>query len=192
MAPTAQNNENTFLTDVQTLRARAKEHLDQGPVTPNYGGDVQRAIALLQTVVATEIVCVLRYTMNSIAATGINSEAVAAEFAEHADDERQHMTMAAERIDQLGGTPNLDPEGLATRSATEYGNGGDLVQMITDNLVAERVVIEHYRELIRYFGENDPTTRIMLEKILSDEEDHAIDMHDLLVAHEGKPMLPGD
>ncbi len=192
MAQTAQGNENTFLTDVQTLRARAKEHLDQGPVTPNYGGDVQKAIALLQTVVATEIVCVLRYTMNSISATGISSEAVAAEFAEHAEDERRHMEMAAERIDQLGGTPNLDPEGLATRSATEYGKGGNLVQMITDNLVAERVVIEHYRELIRYFGENDPTTRVMLEKILGDEEDHAIDMHDLLVAHEGNPMLPGN
>ncbi|HJS84085.1 MAG TPA: ferritin-like domain-containing protein [Acetobacteraceae bacterium] len=192
MAPTAQGNENTFLTDVQTLRARAKEHLDQGPVTQNYGGDVERAIALLQTVVATEIVCVLRYTMNSISATGISSEAVAAEFAEHAEDERRHMQMAAERIDQLGGTPNLDPEGLATRSATEYGSGGNLVQMITDNLVAERVVIEHYRELIRYFGEKDPTTRVMLEKILGDEEDHAIDMHDLLVAHEGKPTLPGN
>jgi bacterioferritin len=192
MAQTAQGDEKTFLTDVQTLRARAKEHLDQGPVTQNYGGDARKAIALLQTVVATEIVCVLRYTMNSIAATGINSESVAAEFAEHAEDERQHMKMAAERIDQLGGTPNLDPEGLATRSATEYGNGGNLVQMITDNLVAERVVIEHYRELIRYFGENDPTTRVMLEKILGDEEDHAIDMHDLLVAHEGTPMLPGN
>ncbi len=192
MANTAQGAENTFLTDVQTLRARAKEHLDQGPVTQNYGGDVQKAIALLQTVVATEIVCVLRYTMNSISATGISSEAVAAEFAEHADDERRHMKMASERIDQLGGTPNLDPEGLATRSATEYGKGGNLVQMITDNLVAERVVVEHYRELIRYFGENDPTTRVMLEDILGDEEDHAMDMHDLLVAHEGKPMLPGN
>ncbi|MDQ2804997.1 MAG: ferritin-like domain-containing protein [Pseudomonadota bacterium] len=192
MAKPAQGAENTFFTDVQTLRARAKEHLDQGPVTKNYGGDVKKSIELLQTVVATEIVCVLRYTMNSISVSGITSESVGAEFAEHAEDERRHMKMASERIDQLGGTPNLDPEGLATRSATEYGNGGNLVQMVTDNLVAERLVIEHYRELIRYFGENDPTTRVMLEKILADEEDHATDMHDLLVAHEGKPMLSGD
>ncbi len=191
MAKSSPTPDTTFLTDVQTLRARAKEHLDRGPVTPNYAGDVQQAIALLQTVVATEIVCVLRYSMNAIAASGISSESVAAEFREHAADEQEHAKMAADRIDQLGGVPNFNPEGLATRSATEYGKGGNLVQMITDNLVAERVVIEHYRELIRYFGENDPTTRIMLEKILADEEDHATDMHDLLVAHEGTPMLPG-
>jgi bacterioferritin len=100
------------------------------------------------------------------------------------------MLAAAERIDQLGGVPNFDPEGLVSRSATEYGKGGNLVQMVKDNLVAERLVIEHYRELIRYFGEKDPTTRVMLEAILADEEEHASDMHDLLVAHEGKPFLP--
>ncbi len=184
-----QDKTNTFLTDVQTLRARAKGSLDGGAVTAGYGGDVARTIELLQTVVATELVCVLRYTMNSIAVSGINSESVSAEFAEHAEDERRHMKMAADRIDQLGGVPNFNPEGLTTRAATEYGEGGDLVQMVKDNLVAERLVIEHYLELIRYFGDKDPTTRIMLEAILKDEEDHATDMHDLLVAHEGRPML---
>lgn len=182
-------NQSPFLTDVKTLRERAKKSLDDGAITPGYRGDVKRAIELLQTVVATELVCVLRYRMHAIAVTGITSESVAAEFNEHAEAEHQHMIMAAERIDQLGGIPNLDPEGLASRSATEYGKGGNLVEMVKQNLVAERLVIEHYQELIRYFGDNDPTTRIMLEKILADEEDHATDMHDLLVAHEGKPFL---
>ncbi len=190
MSTGTRDETNTFLTDVQTLRARAKESLEKGAVTAGYGGDVEKAIDLLQTVLATEIVCVLRYTMNSISVTGITSESVGAEFAEHAEDERQHMKMAAVRIDQLGGVPNFEPQGLASRAVTEYGEGGNLVQMVKDNLVAERLVVEHYLELIRYFGEKDPTTRIMLEAILKDEEDHATDMHDLLVAHEGKPMLP--
>ena len=178
-----------FLTDVETLRDRARKSIETGAVTPTYEGDVDRAIALLQTVVATELVCVLRYTMHSIAATGINSESVSAEFAEHAETERKHMMATAERIDQLGGIPDFDPKDIGSRSATEYGAAGHLVQMIKENLIAERIVIDHYRELIRYFGEKDPTTRIMLEGILADEEDHATDMHDLLVAHEGKPFL---
>ena len=107
----------------------------------------------------------------------------------HAKSEHRHMLMAATRIDQLGGTPDLNHEGLASRSATEYGSGGDLVQMIKDNLVADRLMVEHYQELIRYFGNDDPTTRRMLEHILAEEDDHASDMHDLLVAHEGKPFL---
>ena len=178
-----------FLTDVKTLRARAKKSLDDGAVMPSYKGDVDQTIDLLQTVVATELVCVLRYRMHAISADGITSKSVAEEFTEHAESEHGHMLMAAERIDQLGGVPDLDPKGLASRAATEYGKGGDLVQMIKDDLVAERLVIEHYQELIRYFGDNDPTTRIMLEHILADEEDHASDMHDLLVAHEGTPFL---
>jgi len=187
--PTKAKEETAFLTDVKTLRARAKKSLDDGAVMPSYKGDADRTIALLQTVVATELVCVLRYRMHAIAAEGITSKSVAKEFAEHAESEHGHMLMAAERIDQLGGVPDLDPEGLASRAATEYGKGGDLVQMIKDDLVAERLVIEHYQELIRYFGDDDPTTRIMLEHILAEEEDHASDMHDLLVAHEGKPFL---
>ena len=178
-----------FFTDVSELRRRARTNIEKGPVTPNYGGDVERAIELLQAVVATELVCTLRYTMNAIAAAGISSEGVKAEFEEHATSEREHMMMAAERINQLGGTPDFNPKGLLTRSATEWIEGENLVEMIRENLIAERIVIEHYREMIRYFGENDPTTRIMLEKILADEEDHADDMHDLLIAHEGTPML---
>ena len=180
---------NTFLTDVQTLRDRARQSLEKGPVMPSYQGDVDQTIELLQSVVATELVCVLRYKMHAIAAEGISSEGVKAEFEEHATAEYGHMVLAAERIDQLGGVPDLNPAGLAERSATEYGKGGNLVEMIRQNLIAERIVIEHYQELIRFFGDKDPTTRIMLEHILADEEDHASDMHDLLVAHEGKPFI---
>lgn len=181
-----------FLSDVKTLRARAREHLDKGPVTPAYGGDAHKTIEILQTVLATEIVCVLRYSMHSIAASGISSEGVREEFAEHAKEERQHMMAVAERIDQLGGTPNFNPEGLATRSASQYAEGNDLIDMIRENLIAERIAVEHYSELVRYFGNDDSTTRVMLEKILAVEEEHATDMHDLLVAHEGQPMLPND
>jgi bacterioferritin len=178
-----------FLTDVTTLRERARQSLEAGAVMPTYKGDPEKTIELLQAVVATELVCVLRYRMHAISAEGITSESVSAEFEEHAEAEHQHMLMAANRIDQLGGVPNFNPEGLASRSATEYGEGGNLIEMIRQNLIAERIVVEHYQELIRYFGDNDPTTRIMLEGILAEEEDHASDMHDLLVAHEGQPFL---
>jgi len=178
-----------FLSDVKTLRERARQHLGRGAVTPTYVGDVNKTIELLQNVLATEIVCVLRYTMHSIAATGISSESVKAEFAQHAKEEQEHMAAVAERINQLGGRPNFNPEGLATRSASQYGEGENLVDMIKENLIAERIAIDHYRELVRYFGDNDPATRVMLEQILVVEEEHANDMHDLLVAHEGKPML---
>jgi bacterioferritin len=183
------SNENLFLRDVQKLREAAKLSLDDGAVTSNYAGDVDRAIDLLQAALATEIVCVLRYTMNAISVAGLNSASVAEEFQEHAADEQRHMTMIAERIDQLGGTPNFDPQGLAARSSTEYGGPGTLVDLVKQNLIAERIAVEHYRDLIGYFSEKDPTTRLMLEHILKDEEDHASDMHDLLVAHEGVPML---
>jgi bacterioferritin len=178
-----------FLTDIKTLRDRARQHLDQGAVTETYQGDVGKTIEILQSVLATEIVCVLRYTMHSIAATGISSEGVKAEFAEHAKEEQEHMMAVAERINQLGGKPNFNPDGLATRSASQYTEGANLVDMIKENLVAERIAVDHYRELIRYFGNNDPATRIMLEEILAVEEEHANDMHDLLVSHEGRPML---
>jgi bacterioferritin len=178
-----------FVSDITELRRRAREHIERGALTDNYGGDVQQAIDLLQTALATEIVCVLRYTMHNIAAVGIDSESVKEEFAEHARDEYEHMEKIANRINQLGGTPNFDPAGLQTRSATEYGHAVKLIDMIKENLVAERIAVEHYRDLIRFFGDKDPTTRIMLEGILAQEEDHANDMHDLLVAHEGKPFL---
>jgi bacterioferritin len=188
MSKTTTNNQ-PFLTDVQELRKRARTSLDKGPITPDYLGNVKQTIDILQAVLATEIVCVLRYTMNAIAATGISSESVKAEFDQHAKEEQGHMRQVAERINQLGGSPNFSPEGLATRSASQYVEGANLVEMIKENLVAERIACEHYRELIRYFADKDPTTRVMMEGILTNEEEHANDMHDLLVAHEGKPML---
>jgi bacterioferritin len=178
-----------FVADIKELRRRASEYLERGPVTQNYEGGVEQAIDLLQTALATEIVCVLRYTMHYVAAVGIDSESVKQEFLEHANDEREHMEKIADRINQLGGVPNMNPDGLQTRAATEYGNAEKLIDMIKENLIAERIAVEHYRDLVRYFGEKDPTTRIMLEGILAQEEDHANDMHDLLVAREGTPFL---
>ena len=178
-----------FLTDVRTLRDRARRHLASNETTESYRGDVKCTIDILQAVLATEIVCVLRYTMHAIAATGISSEGVKKEFAEHAREEQAHMTTVAERINQLGGKPNFNPEGLLSRSASQYAEGTNLVDMIKENLIAERIAVDHYRELIRYFGDDDPATRVMLEEILVVEEEHANDMHDLLVAHEGRPML---
>jgi bacterioferritin len=178
-----------FLTDVETLRDRARKNLGDAGITHSYEGKPEKAISILQAVLATEIVCVLRYTMHAVAATGISSEGVKAEFAEHAKEESVHVREVAERINQLGGVPDFNPKGLASRSASEYGTASDLVGMIKENLIAERIAVDHYRELIRYFGDRDPGTRKMLESILTKEEEHANDMHDLLVAHEGKPML---
>jgi bacterioferritin len=192
-SPTAnRQNGNTrpFLTDVKTLRDRARKHISEGSVTPNYEGDIHKTIEILQAVLATEVVCVLRYTMHAIAATGISSEGVKAEFEQHAKEEQGHALEVAERINQLGGKPDFNPAGLATRSASEYGSAENLIDMIKENLIAERIAVEHYRELIRYFGDRDPTSRHMMERILAVEEEHANDMHDLLVAHEGHPMLP--
>src|SRR6185437_16902303 len=150
-AATTGDSNKPFLTDVQTLRDRARRHLETGNVTQSYQGDVKHAIAVLQSVLATEIVCVLRYTMHAVAATGISSEGVKAEFAQHAKEEQMHMMAVAERINQLGGTPNFNPEGLLTRSASQYAEGGNLIGMIRENYIAERIAIDHYRELIRYF-----------------------------------------
>ncbi len=182
-------SEQPFISDVKELRARARASIGKGAVTPAYQGDVKQAIEILQSVLATEIVCVLRYTMNAVAATGISSEGVKAEFDEHAKEEAEHARQVAERINQLGGTPDFNPEGLATRSASQYVVGANLVEMIKENLIAERIACEHYRELIRYFADKDSTTRVMMEGILTKEEEHANDMHDLLISHEGKPML---
>ena len=170
----------SFLSDVTELRRRAREHMDKGAITENYGLDPKVAIDLLQTALATEIVCVLRYTMHAVAATGIASDGPKEEFVQHADG-----------INQLGGTPNFDPKGLAKRSASEYGESElTLVDMIRENLVAERIAIDHYRELVRFFGDKDSTTRVMLEGILAMEEEHANDMHDLLHAHGSSPAKP--
>src|SRR5450755_4376457 len=188
--PENNTNSTPFLTDVKTLRERARKNIASGAVTFTYQGDVKKTIEILQAVLATEIVCVLRYTMHAVAASGISSEGVKAEFSQHAKEEAGHMNQVAERINQLGGRPDFNPAGLATRAASEYGSADNLVQMIKENLIAERIAVDHYRELIRYFGEDDPGTRTMLQHILVVEEEHANDMHDLLVAHEGRPMLP--
>ncbi len=180
-----------FLTDVKTLRDRARQHLETGAIGTNYGGDPKKTIDILQAVLATELVCVLRYTFHAVVASGISSEGVKAEFAQHAKEEQGHMMEVAERINQLGGKPNFNPEGLLSRSASQFVEGENLVDMIRENLIAERIAVDHYRELIRYFGNDDPGTRTMLEGILRVEEEHADDMHDLLIAHEGKPMLKG-
>lgn len=178
-----------FLSDLQTIRARARAQLTAGAITANYQGDVAQTITLLNHAVATEVVCVLRYKYHAVAATGISSEAVKAEFAQHAKEEEKHLDMLMERINQLGGKPNLNPECLASRASSQYIEGTNLIDMIKENLVAERIAIETYRDLIRHFADSDPTTRVMLEAILSQEEEHANDMHDLLVDREGHPML---
>jgi bacterioferritin len=178
-----------FLTDVKTLRERARKNIGDGGITHSYEGNVKKAIDILQAVLATELVCVLRYTMHAVAATGISSDGVKEEFDAHAREEHGHSREVAERINQLGGKPNYNPKGLESRAASQYGEADNLVEMIKENLIAERIAVDHYRELIRYFGDKDPGTRKMLEGILTKEEEHANDMHDLLVAHEGKPML---
>ena len=178
-----------FLSDVKTLRERARKHISTGAIGTNYVGDVKKTIEILQSVLATELVCVLRYTQHAITASGISSDSVKSEFEEHAKDEWGHANEVAERINQLGGTPNFNPEGILMRSASQFAAGRNLVDMIRENLIAERIAVDHYRELIRYFGNDDPGTKNMLEGILRKEEEHADDMHDLLIAHEGKPML---
>ena len=150
---------------------------------------MKTAIALLNEAVATEIVCVLRYKSHAVMATGLASESVKEEFAQHAKEEEAHLDWLAERINQLGGKPNFNPEGITGRAASQFVEGENLVDMIRENLVAERIAIEHYRDLVGWFGEKDSTTRTPLERILAQEEEHANDMHDLLVAHEGRPML---
>ena len=172
-----------FLTDVTELRRRAREHMEKGAVTSTYLGDVKTAVDILNTALATEIVCVLRYSFHAIMADGINAEGVKKEFATHAKEEQEHAGRIAERINQLGGKPDMNPQGLLTRSHSEYVEGNSLVDMIKENLVAERIAIDSYREIIRYFGDNDPTTRNMFEEILATEEEHANDMQDLLAKH---------
>jgi bacterioferritin len=169
-----------FLSDIQTLRKRAREHIAQGAVTPGYHADRGVALRLLNEALATEIVCTLRYKRHYFMAKGIHAEGVAAEFLEHSQDEQQHADQIAARITQLGGAPNFSPEGLATRSHAEYVEGETLEDMIKEDLVAERIAIDSYREMITYFGDADPTSRRLLEEILAKEEEHADDLANLL------------
>ena len=169
-----------FLTDVKTLRDRARQHMDAGAVTPGYGGELDAAIQVLNAALATELICVLRYKRHYFMAKGIHAEGVAAEFLEHAGEEQQHADQIAARIVQLGGAPDFSPDGLATRSHAEYVEGGSLEEMIKEDLVAERIAIDSYREMIAYLGDEDPTTRRMMEEILAKEEEHADDLANLL------------
>ena len=178
-----------FLSDVQELRRRARQHIQEGAVTAGYGADRERVIGVLNEALATEIVCILRYKRHYFMATGIHANAVAQEFQEHAAEEQGHADRIAGRITQLGGEPNFNPEGLASRSHSEYVEGESLVDMIREDLVAERVAIESYSEIVRFLGERDVTTRRMMEEILANEEEHADDLRDLLATLD--PTQPG-
>jgi bacterioferritin len=174
--------ETKALYDVEQIRREAKQSILKGAVTEDYPLDLVRTYDLMNEALAAEILCVLRYRHHQIIAKGIDNPQVAAQFAEHADDEQEHMMAIAERIDQLGGNPDFNPATVVPRASTEYGTSDVLTGMIEEDLVAERVVIEIYRKLIKWFGNDDPTSRRMFEKILADEEDHANDLSDLLAA----------
>jgi bacterioferritin len=169
-----------FVTDIQTLRARARQHIERGAVTPGYRANRETVIKLLNEALATEIVCVLRYKRHFFMATGINAQSVAQEFLQHANEEQVHADQIAQRIVQLGGEPNFSPDGITARSHSEYVEGESLIDMIKEDLVAERIAIDSYRDMINYFGNDDPTTRRLMETILATEEEHADDLASLL------------
>src|SRR5438477_10545997 len=169
-----------FLSDIETLRRRAREHIAQGAITPGYHADREVVVKLLNEALATEIVCTLRYKRHYYMARGIHAESVAAEFQQHAAEEQQHADQIAERITQLGGAPDFSPQGLATRSHAEYVEGHSLEEMIKEDLVAERIAIDSYREMAEYLGTKDITTRRLMEQILAKDEEHADDLATLL------------
>ncbi len=169
-----------FLSDIETIRKRARTQIEQGAVTPEYGIDRETAVRILNEALATEIVCTLRYRHHYFMASGIHSESVKEEFLEHAQQEQEHADQIAARIVQLGGSPNLNPEGLLSRSHAEYVEGETLLDMIKEDLVAERIAIESYREMVEFFGSRDSTTRRLIEQVLAVEEEHAEDMASLL------------
>ncbi len=169
-----------FIANVEEIRARAAQKIEEGPVTETYEGDVEQTISILNEALATEIVCVLRYMHHYFMATGVHAMSVRDEFKEHADAERKHADAIADRIQQLGGKPDFNPASLVKRSASQYAEGKSLSDMIKEDLIAERIVIEVYQQLIRHFADKDPTTRVMIEGILRDEEEHAADLSDLL------------
>ena len=169
-----------FVRDIEEIRKRATRKMEDGAVTESYKGDVNKTIEILNEALATEIVCVLRYMHHYFMATGVHAKSVAGEFKEHADDEREHADSLAERIQQLGGKPNFNPKGLLERSVSQYVEGETLAEMIREDLIAERMVIEVYQEMVRYFADNDPTTRVLIEELLQKEEEHASDLSDLL------------
>lgn len=178
-----------FVSDIQMIRKRARENIERGAITSGYKADLPIVIDILNNALATEIVCVLRYKYHYYMASGINATSIAAEFLEHANEEQQHADWIAERITQLGGAPNFSPEGLLTRSHSDYVEGDDLADMIKEDLVAERIAIDSYREIIEYLGTTDPTSRRVIEQILAIEEEHAEDMSTLLdeLGKKGEP-----
>jgi bacterioferritin len=180
-------NHRTFLTDIKTLRERARRRMSEGAVTPDYKADRKAVVNVLNEALASEIVCVLRYKRHQFMAKGIHAKSVAAEFAEHAADEQGHADLIAQRIVQLGGEPDYSPASLVLRSHAEYVEGDDLVEMLEEDLIAERIAIESYGEIIRYLGDGDPTTRRMFEGILAKEEEHADDLSSLLQGLSRKP-----
>jgi bacterioferritin len=186
---TSKSKQGSFVSDIEAIRKRARKHIEDGAVTGGYKGDRKAVIKVLNEALATEIVCVLRYKRHHYTAKGIHSLAVAAEFLEHANEEQGHADKIAERITQLDGEPNFDPAGILTRSHSQYVAGDNLVEMIKEDLIAERIAIESYSEIIRYLADNDPTSRRMMEEILANEEEHAEEMKTLLEAlgkNEGK------
>lgn len=169
-----------FLTDIKTLRERARQHIENGAVTEGYKVNRETAVKILNEALATEIVCVLRYRRHYFMASGIHAEGVAAEFLQHSNEEQTHADQIAARIVQLNGEPDMNPQGLMSRSHAEYVEGTTLIDMIKEDLIAERIAIDSYREMITYFGNDDPTSRRMLEGILAMEEEHADDLVSLL------------
>ncbi len=180
MSDTASPQETPFLTDVSTLRERARRHIEEGAVTSTYGLVTSEVCKVLNDALATEIVCTLRYRRHYYMASGIHSESVKSEFLEHANEEQAHADLIAERIVQLGGEPDLDPQGLAMRSHAEYKEGTDLRDMLREDLIAERIAIDSYREIIEWLGGKDTTTRRIMEEILAKEEEHAEELSTLL------------
>lgn len=172
---------NTFKADIEEIRRRAIEKMDDGAVTGAYRADLEAVVGVLNEVLATETVCTLRYRNHYFMARGVHAPGVEQEFLEHANEEQQHADRVAKRITELGGEPNLNPDGLATRSHAQYGSGGEnLMDMIREDLIAERIAIATYSEIIRWLGNDDPTTRKLMEEILANEEEHADDMAKLL------------
>jgi bacterioferritin len=172
----------SFLTNIEEIRNSARQKIQDGSITPDYALDREKSVSILNEALATEIVCVLRYRFHYYMATGIHSAAVAEEFLEHANEEQGHANQIAERIKQLGGKPEMNPKVVAERSHSDYAEGDTLVDMIREDLIAERIAIETYREIVHYFGEKDSTSRRMMEEILAKEEEHADEMADLLFA----------
>ena len=169
-----------FVSDIDAIRRRAREQIEKGPVTSGYKADVKRVCEVLNEALATELVCVLRYKRHYYTATGIHAQSVAAEFLQHANDEQGHADSIAQRIVQLGGSPNFNPVGLVERAHSEYDEKESIIDMVKEDLVAERIAIDSYGEIIRWLGNDDPTTRILMESILKVEEEHADDLRNII------------